>query len=152
MVLLRLAYRVGYRLLRLWALVAHPGARGVKCVLRDADGRAVFVRHQYGNREQWELPGGGVHRGEPPAEAARREAYEELGADVADWEEVGTTRGSWYGKEEDLTIFAAPWPGGAVRPDAVEIAVFDWFPLAAPPQPLGPTTEAALGLVRSGRA
>ncbi len=131
----------------MWARTAHPDARGVKCVLRDERGHALFVRHQYGEREQWELPGGGAHRGEPLPDAARREAYEELGADVAQWREIGSAQGTWYGKDELLTIFEGRWPGGAVRPDPVEIAAFAWFALDRPPQPLGPTTVAALEAV-----
>ena len=147
--LLRLAYRLAYRGLRVWAFVARPRARGVKCLLRDDSGRAVFVRHHYGDRRRWELPGGGAHRGEPLADAARREAHEELGADVREWEELGTATGDWYGKAEVLTVFAAPWPGGPVRPDPVEIAHVGWFALDRPPAPLGPTTVAALRAIRS---
>ena len=152
MALLRLAYRVAYLALLVWARFAHPRARGVKCVLRDVDGRVAFVRHHYGNRGQWELPGGGAHAGETLHDAARREAYEELGADVATWRELGVARGRWYGRDEELTVLAAPWPGGAVRPDPVEIALVDWFALDAPPAPLGPSTAAALRVVRSGGA
>ncbi len=145
--LLRLAYRMAYRGLRVWAFVARPRARGVKCLLRDVSGRAVFVRHHYGDRRRWELPGGGAHRDEPLAEAARREAYEELGADVREFVELGTAAGDWYGKTEVVTVFAAPWPGGPVRCDPVEIAHFAWFELDRPPAPLGPTTVAALRVI-----
>ena len=32
---MRLGYRVAYRVLGVWAFVAHPHPRGVKCLLRD---------------------------------------------------------------------------------------------------------------------
>ncbi len=79
----------------------------------------------------------------------RREASEELGADVVAWEELGTVTGHWYGKDEQLTVFGAAWPGGPVRRDPVEIAEVGWFALDALPSPLGPTTVAALRVVRS---
>ena len=124
----------------------------MKCVLRDVDGRVAFVRHHYGNRRHWELPGGGVHGGEAPVDAVTREAWEELGAEVPDWRELGTAVGYWHGKDERLTVFEAPWPGGGVRPDPVEIAHFHWFSLDEVPGPLGPATRAALEVVRSGGA
>ncbi|HEX2104963.1 MAG TPA: NUDIX domain-containing protein [Solirubrobacteraceae bacterium] len=130
------------------AVVMRPDFRGVKVVLGDGRGRVLFVRHHYGDRWQWELPGGAARPGEPLAEAAAREAWEELGADVAVWRELGTAVGRWYGREERLTVFAAAWPGGPVRPDPVEIAVFAWHRLDDPPAPLGPATEATLRVAR----
>jgi ADP-ribose pyrophosphatase YjhB (NUDIX family) len=144
---MRLAYRIGYRALTVWVRVAQPRTRGVKCLLRDDAGRALFVRHTYGARECWEIPGGGVRAGEPLAGAARREAFEELGADVTAWDELATVRGAWYGKDEQLTVLAARWPGGAPRPDPVEIAAVAWFALGDPPSPLGRTTVAALDAI-----
>jgi 8-oxo-dGTP pyrophosphatase MutT (NUDIX family) len=139
--------------LRVSALVLHPRTRGVKCVLVDDAGRALFVRHTYGDRRRWELPGGGARRGEPLRDAARREAWEELGGDVVDWEELGTVTGDWYAKVEELTVFRAPWPAGSrPRRDPVEIATLQWFALDAPPAPLGPTTVAALRALGSAGA
>ena len=149
---MRLGYRAAYRVLTVWSWLARPSTRGVKSLLRDPDGRALFVRHHYGNRRRWELPGGGAHGTEPLLEAVAREAWEELGADVPEWREVGSVVGHWYGQDEQLTGFTAPWPGGPVRPDPVEIATARWFPLDAPPAPLGPSTVAALEIVRSVRA
>ena len=141
---MRLGYRIAYRVLQVWARLVRPSARGVKCLLRDDRGQVLFVRHTYGDRRRWELPGGGAHRAEPLHDAAAREAWEELGADVAAWEELGSAVGYWYGRDEVLTIFGARWPGGPVRHDPVEIATFEWFPLDRPPAPIGPTTHAAL--------
>jgi 8-oxo-dGTP pyrophosphatase MutT (NUDIX family) len=122
-------------------------ARGTKCLFDDGAGRGLFVRHNYGNRRRWELPGGGARPGEPMEEAARREAWEELGADVEEWRVLATTRTFWRGRPEEITVCGARWPGGPIRVDPVEIAVAEWFPLDAPPEPLGPTTVAALAAV-----
>jgi 8-oxo-dGTP pyrophosphatase MutT (NUDIX family) len=148
--LLRLGYRVAYRVLQAWSLATRPGVRGVKCVLRDGSGRVLFVRHHYGSRRTWELPGGGVKRGEAPRAAVAREALEELGVSDLAWREVGAEHGVWYGKSEVLTIFEAPWPGGKISPDPVEIAHLGWFTVSEPPSPVGPTTKVALRVL-SGR-
>jgi 8-oxo-dGTP pyrophosphatase MutT (NUDIX family) len=149
---MRLGYRLAYRVLQVRAMLVSGDFRGVKCVLRDEEGRVLFVRHHYGARDQWELPGGGARRGEALAAAAERETAEELGADVPSWEEIGVARGQWYGREERLSVFAARWPGGPVRLDPVEIAVAEWFSLDDPPSPLGPATAGALEVLRSARA
>ena len=142
--LLRLVYRVGYRALQARSALTHPSACGVKCLLRDAEGRALLVRHAYGDREAWEIPGGGVHRGEAFVDAARREAREELGVEDAAWERLAVVEGVWHGRSEHVEVFGAPWPGGPVRRDPVEIAEAAWWPLDAPPDRLGPSTRLAL--------
>ncbi len=45
-------------------------------------GMWLFVRHQ--ERDTWEIPGGHLEDGETPAQAARRELYEETGAKTLD--------------------------------------------------------------------
>ena len=148
MALLRLGYRVAYRLLNAWAFVRRPRVRGCMVLLSDARGRVLLVRHTYGDRSAWELPGGWVERGEEPVEAARRETREELGADIADWAPVGAVAGHWHFKREQLSFFAAPWPGGEPRVDPVEIAEAAWFHPAGPLPKLGAGTEAVLASLR----
>jgi ADP-ribose pyrophosphatase YjhB (NUDIX family) len=57
----------------IWA----PTALGVAALVLDAQDRVLLVRHGY--NPGWRLPGGGVDRGEPPAEAVLRELREEVG-------------------------------------------------------------------------
>jgi 8-oxo-dGTP diphosphatase len=66
----RVIYRSGYRVLQLFWLVTRPTKSGVKCVLVERD-RVLLVRHTYGRRS-WDLPGGALKRGEPPLSGARR--------------------------------------------------------------------------------
>ena len=130
-----------------WSLVARPHRRGVKCVLRDGEGRVVWVRHTYGDRTAWELPGGAARRRETAPEAARREAREELGVDVATWRDVGTVEGRWTGAHLELTCCLADWPDGAqLDLDPVEIAAAEWAPAGSPPGRVGRVTAGALPL------
>jgi 8-oxo-dGTP pyrophosphatase MutT (NUDIX family) len=131
----RVAYRVAHRLLRAYWRFARPHTRGVKCVVREGDA-VVFVRHTYGDRRHWELPGGGIKRGEAPRAAAAREAREELGLDLADWHTLGTVKVYGYGRETTISCFAATSPGRALTVDAGEIAEARWCTLADPPVPL----------------
>ena len=142
--LLRLGYRVAYRAMNAYAFFRRPTVRGVMCVVSDGRGRILLVRHTYGDRRAWELPGGWVKRDEQPVQAARREAFEELGAAIDDWRPLGAVEGLWHFKHETLSFFAGGWPGGAARVDPVEIADVAWFDPAHPPGRLGVGTQAVL--------
>jgi len=134
--------------LRAYSLARRPRLRGVKCVVRDADGRVLWVRHTYGDRAAWELPGGGARRSESALQAARREAREELGVDLDDWRDLGTVQGRWTGAHLALTCCLADWPHDArLDPDPVEIAVAEWAPAAEPPGRVGQVTAGALPVV-----
>ena len=55
---------------------------------RDDRDRVLFVRHTYGDRTPWEMPGGGLRRGEAPEAAVRREMREELGIELVELREA----------------------------------------------------------------
>ena len=132
----RVGYRIAHAGLRVYWRVVRPHTHGVKCVVRDGDA-AIFVRHAYGDRRQWELPGGGIKRGEEPRDAAAREAREELGLDLADWRALGSVESHGYGKRTTVVCFEAQAPARGLTVDAGEIAEVGWFALSDPPAPLG---------------
>jgi 8-oxo-dGTP pyrophosphatase MutT (NUDIX family) len=139
----RVAYRVGYRLLQLWSRLRPVPGQGVKCVLRH-EGRILFIRHTYGARELWELPGGGLHRDEPPLDAAAREAREELGVDLA-WRRLA----SIDLRDHRLTtmhVFTAEAESDVVTADPGELAEVLWAAPQAPPRPLSVSAAAILRL------
>ena len=129
---LRAAYRAGYRVMRLYWRAFSPEKRGVKCVLTRG-GEVLLVRHTYGHERRWELPGGGVKRGEEPAAAARREAREELGVDIGDWRFLGDLFERIDGKRDRLWCFESELAAGEVERDGVEIAEARWFDRAELP-------------------
>lgn len=57
--------------------LASPVAFGACAIVDEGEGRVVLVKHTY--QRGWHLPGGGVGRGEPPADAILRELREEIG-------------------------------------------------------------------------
>jgi 8-oxo-dGTP pyrophosphatase MutT (NUDIX family) len=132
----RVGYRIAHALLRTYWRVARPHTRGVKCVVREGDA-VLFVRHSYGDRRCWELPGGGIKRGEEPRDAAAREAREELGLDLADWRALGAVEARGYGKRTTVICFEARPADRAVTIDRGEIEEARWFDAQAPPPRLG---------------
>lgn len=73
----RAAMRMAYRVLRVKWWLVRPVSMGVRIMLVD-DYSVIMVRQTYMPR--WYFPGGLVDRGETPLEAAKREAFEEVGA------------------------------------------------------------------------
>ena len=143
----RAAYRTAHRVLSVWWVVRRPRTEGVKCVVRH-QGRVLLVRHTYGDRALWELPGGGIRRGEAPIDAAAREALEELGI-TARWRPLGSVE-LREGKVTGLHAFIAHVPTDAVVADRGEIEQVCWAAAASLPSPLSGSVTAVLALAGAG--
>jgi 8-oxo-dGTP diphosphatase len=122
----RRAFRVGYVLLRGWWLVRRPRTRGVKVVVRRGED-VLLVRHAYGRRGEWDLPGGFINSGEPPQDAALREVEEELGLRATRPVALGTLLQRSGGKRDMVHGFAVEVKGAALVIDEAEIAQARWF-------------------------
>lgn len=140
----RLAHRAAYQVLRVWWFLARPHTQGVKLVLWSGD-RVLFVRHTYGDRQAWELPGGGRRRRETAVDAARREAGEELGVDIADWAVVGEVVSREHATAR-LCCLRAVHDGSPLTLSRGELAEARWCAPADPPRPLGRHAAAVLAL------
>lgn len=99
-------------------------------VLVVRDGRVLLSRRAHEpERGRWELPGGFATFGETPAQAARREAREELGVDVHLVELFGVYMAG-YGPDEavQVTVFRAELaPSAEPAPDPAESLEWGWF-------------------------
>ena len=138
--MLRLAQRVR---LRVWGLLGSE-VRGCHVLAFDAAGRLLLVRHSYHEPERWLLPGGGLSRGEDPAQAGTREVAEETGCRLehACW--IGTDLrmmpGGWRNRVELVTGEVS----GEPRPDGREIAEAAFFSPGALPPEAGTTVHPSL--------
>ncbi len=117
----------------LWA----PTALGVAALVLDDAGRVLLVRHSY--NPGWRLPGGGVGRGEPPADAILRELGEEvgLGGGSADFVSLHSRGAGWA----TMVVALYRVTGAAVnfRPN-LEIRAVCFADPHAPPQGTTPAT------------
>jgi 8-oxo-dGTP diphosphatase len=130
-------YRVAWRAVQLRALLwPRLRGRGVKCVLIHRE-RVLLVRHTYGQRRTWYLPGGVMRRRETPLAAAAREMEEELGLRDLRWRELGARDMRLDGLAVRLACLHAELSDPAVAPDPVEIAEARWFDLRQLPVPRG---------------
>jgi ADP-ribose pyrophosphatase YjhB (NUDIX family) len=130
--------------------VRRPRVRGVKCIVRDDAGRVLLVRHSYGARDRWELPGGHVRRGEAPERGAHREIAEELGLRVGGWQPAGVLSARTDHKHETVFCFVAEGVTGDLVLADGEVVEARWWAADALPAPLGDVSERALALPGAG--
>jgi len=111
--------------------IRRPVAVGVRALIV-REGAVLLVRHRAGVAP-WALPGGGVHRYERLAEAARREAKEETGATVRIEALLGIYDTFHDGVSNYIAVFVCTPLGEPQPPPSIEIAEARFFPLGATP-------------------
>jgi ADP-ribose pyrophosphatase YjhB (NUDIX family) len=97
----------------------------VNTAVIDEEGRVLLTRRE--DFHVWCLPGGHVDEGESLAEAAIREAREEVGLDVRLTRLVGIYSRPNLGGFHSLAVFAAVATGGMLQPHPEEVAEVGWF-------------------------
>lgn len=100
--------------------------------------KLILCRHR--DRDTYEIPGGHIEKGEIPIEAAKRELYEETGAEKFDIKEIciysvirndkGNTKGNKENEESLGGLFFADVKelGELPESEIAEIVLFDEFP------------------------
>jgi ADP-ribose pyrophosphatase YjhB (NUDIX family) len=148
----RLAYRLAYLAMYAYRFVMRPRTQGVQLILK-TDMSILLVRHSYGRRGEWALPGGGRKRSERPVACARRELKEELGVSGA-FREIGTLQLFHNYHHDTVTIFVVTDLSDPLRLDGIEIEQAQWFAIDHLPTTLSPLAFHVLrmalgpGLVR----
>ena len=126
--------------------ILRPVTLGVR-VLMEKDGRVVLVWHTY--EDLWYFPGGGVEREETLEEAARREAREELGAELGRLRLLGAyTNFSEY--KSDHTLIFVCHDFTLTGETGREIDRFGFFDLEALPEDISPATRRRIEEYKAG--
>jgi 8-oxo-dGTP pyrophosphatase MutT (NUDIX family) len=126
--------RLLYLLYRIYTFFARPVVNGVR-VLLVQEGQVLLVRHTY--LKGWYMPGGGVKRGETMDEAARREAREEVGAELGELRLMGVYSNFEMNRSDHNVVFICTdfkWN----HTHDQEIAEARFFPISALPADVQP--------------
>jgi 8-oxo-dGTP pyrophosphatase MutT (NUDIX family) len=140
---LRLGYRLASTAAFAWWSVAGSHNRGAKCVLLN-DGEILLVRHTYGDRREWDLPGGFVRRAEEPIVAVGRELGEELGIPVPPLREICPVVVKFGRRDDTVYYFAADLPDRRISADDIELAEVAWFDPGSLPARRGEHVDGVL--------
>jgi ADP-ribose pyrophosphatase YjhB (NUDIX family) len=132
----RLAYRMAYLAIYTYRFVMRPRTRGVQLILK-AGTSILLVRHSYGARGEWALPGGGRRPSEDPVVCARRELKEELGIS-GEFRGIGTLNLFHNYHHDTVTIFAVTDLSDQLQLDGIEIEQAQWFATDHLPTNLSP--------------
>jgi 8-oxo-dGTP pyrophosphatase MutT (NUDIX family) len=101
---MKILLKIAYTLLRAYWFIFRPITLGVRIMLWQ-DGKVLLLRHTY--QEGWFIPGGGVKRGETLEQAARREAREEVGADLREIQFLGMYSNVAEHKSDHIGLFVS---------------------------------------------
>jgi 8-oxo-dGTP pyrophosphatase MutT (NUDIX family) len=136
-----------YPLLRLYWYTCRPSVLGVRCLI-ECEGRVLLIRNPYGSMK-WDLPGGGVRRGERPEDAARRETREEVGVSLKGLRPLGRYTGTEYYDDDTVVCYYARVESPAVKPRRAEVYEEGWFEWGRLPAPLSQEVPKIIRLYRA---
>jgi ADP-ribose pyrophosphatase YjhB (NUDIX family) len=126
-----------YGVYRLKWVVTRPVTLGVRLLLIK-DGQVLLVKPSY--QDGWYFPGGGVKRNETVEQAARREAKEEVGAELGKLELFGIYDLFYESKSDHIVLFQCTDFTYTGESD-FEIEQVRAFPLKALPPDIAPGYE-----------
>lgn len=122
---------------------------GVAAIVRNEDGEVLFQRPSLSS-DMWSLPAGSIEPGETPAEATKREVYEETGLHVRPDKLLAVFGGEKFrytypdGNQVELVIFVFECviEGGHLEAIDGESADLQYFPVSSMPKLALPYPQA----------
>ena len=140
----RTLYRLAHTARLAWWRIRKPHITGCSAVVRNAEGNVLLVRHSYGSGS-WELPGGGVQRGEDPAATIVRELAEETRCQLEHLTALGVLDEALSGARNRVHLFTAT-TRDSPRADNRELVAAMFFPVADFPADLSPQSRIRIDI------
>ncbi|MFA5131851.1 MAG: NUDIX hydrolase [Candidatus Paceibacterota bacterium] len=113
-------------MMRSWWFITRPKTKGVKVMILCGN-EILLIKNTYGYN--YILPGGGIHKGELPEDAARREVSEEVGIQLTNITALPPFIAYQEYKEDTVHSFHGEVASKDFILDKVEIDIAEWFPL-----------------------
>lgn len=134
-------------LLKIYWKIFRTKTLGVKLLLVN-NGKVLLLRHSY--IKGFFLPGGGVEDGEVFAEAAKREALEELGLEIENLNFFGVYQNKKEGKIDTIVVFISNDPIDIAKVElGEEINHVDFYHLDNLPADISPGSKRRIEEYRS---
>lgn len=105
-----------------------PDLHGVACLI-ECDGQILLIRHRYGKKNIWTVPGGSKKQYEKAKRAAVREIWNLMGIDIRDAAEVNTILTDHDHPDDIVHCFIVHVPDMSFDEDKDLILEAKWFDL-----------------------
>ena len=128
-----------YTLKRMLLRVTRWKTRGVKVMVFNPARELLLIRNSYGRSHLHVLPGGGIHRGEAPEQAAAREVREEVGVGCERLTFRSVHRNHAEGKRDTIYLFTG-FTTDRPSPASFEVEEAAFHPLDALPETVSAAT------------
>jgi 8-oxo-dGTP pyrophosphatase MutT (NUDIX family) len=138
--------RLIYLVYKVFLFIVRPITLGVRVMLIQ-EGKVLLIRQTY--MSGWFMPGGGLKHGETLEQAARREAHEEVGAELGKLSLVGAYSSFAEWKSDHNVVFFSDEFKLSGKSDR-EVAEIRWFSLDALPEGLLPGHRRRLEEYQTG--
>lgn len=121
-------FKIASGIRRVYYFIVRPKTIGVKCLI-ECNGEYLFIKQTYGSHmSNWNLPGGGVERGESVESAVAREVFEEVGIVLSEVAKVKKYVSNFEYKVDTVHCFYAKVVSKHFVINTNEISEAVWFP------------------------
>lgn len=120
-----------------------PELHGIAC-LAECEGKILLIRHRYGKKNIWSVPGGSKKQYEKAKRAAVREIWNLMGMDIREASEVNTILTDHDHPDDVVHCFIVHVPDMDMDPDPDLIAEAKWFDLEHVPPKLTLVAKALI--------